>query len=211
MCVVAQQKREPKKDQSMADGEPTGRFQPAEVRRRQILDAAASLALEHGLDDVSMAKVAATAGVAKGSLYLHYESRHDLIDALRSDLWHRMLDEPQRILANDERTWAERMDQVVDHLVDFSVTNEDLYHAVFHATASHSDEPWTESRGLLAALLEGGQAAGEFDLVDVEITADFLLHAYAGPCYHSDDITHIAGQLKRLFRRAVGAPALGGS
>lgn len=183
----------------------TGRFQPPEVRQRQILDATASLALERGLDDVSIAQVAAAAGIAKGSIYLHYKSRHELVDALRADLWHKMLDEPQRLRSVDELSWAERMDRIVNHLVTFSVENEGLYHAVFHATASHSDEPWTESRELLRSVLENGQAAGEFDLVDLDVTTDFLLHAYAGPCYHTDDITNTSRQLQRLFRRAVGA------
>lgn len=184
--------------------QPQGRFQPAEVRRRQILDATASLALENGLDDVSIAQVAAAAGVAKGSIYLHYASRNELIDALRADLWHKMLDEPKRIVDVGDATWAERMDLIVEHLVGFSMHNEDLYHAVFHATASHSHEPWVESRQLIKTLLVGGAEAGEFDLVDVDVTTDFLLHAYAGPCYHSDDIENISRQLQRLFRRAVG-------
>ncbi len=182
----------------------SSRFQPPEVRQRQILDATAALALEHGLDNVSVAQVAKAAGVAKGSIYLHYASRNDLVDALRADLWHKMLDEPRRILESTELGWTERMNHIVDHLVTFSVRNEDLYHAVFHATASHSDEPWTESREMIQSLLEGGREAGEFDLVDLDVTTDFLLHAYAGPCYHSDDIEHTSQQLQRLFRRVVG-------
>lgn len=188
----------------------SGRFQPPEVRQRQILDATSKLALEHGLDEVSIAQVAAEAGIAKGSIYLHYSSRNDLIDALRADLWHQMLDKPHMILGDNELNWTERMDQVVHHLVEFSVTNEDLYHAVFHATGTHSDEPWTESRQLISMLLQGGESANEFELVDLDVTTDFLLHAYAGPCYHSDNITHTSRQLQRLFRRVVGAdPATG--
>ena len=83
--------------------------------------------------------------------------------------------------------------------------NEDLYHAVFHATATPSEEPWTQSRELLKALLVGGVESGEFDVPSVEVTVDFLLHAYAGPCYHSDDIAHTTGQLQQLFRRSAGA------
>jgi TetR/AcrR family transcriptional repressor of nem operon len=181
------------------------RFQPPEIRQRQILDAASSLAVDRGLDDVSMAQVAQQAGIAKGSLYLHYSSRAELIDALRSDLWSKMLDEPTRIVADNSITWSARLDSIVRHLVRFSMTNEDLYHAVFHATASHSDEPWTESRELLRRLLDGGRSAGEFDITDLEITADFLLHAYAGPCYHSDDTERVADELITLFRRTVGA------
>ena len=186
---------------------PNGRFQPPEVRQRQILEATAALAVEHGLDDVSIAQVAASAGIAKGSIYLHYASRSDLIDALQADLWRKMLDGPNRIIENSDVTWTSRLDDVVEHLVEFSMENEDLYHAVFHATATHTDEPWTESRQLIRRLLDGGSNAGEFDIADLDITTDFLLHAYAGPCYHSDDRQHVAAEVQRLFRRTVGAAA----
>ena len=181
------------------------RFQPAEVRQRQILDATAALALEHGLDDVSIAQVAAAAGIAKGSIYLHFTSRNELVDALRADLWHKMLDAPRNIAVDNTVTWAQRMDGIVAHLVEFSFAHEELYHAVFHATSSRSDEPWTESRGLIRSVLEGGSLASEFDLVDLDVTTDFLLHAYAGPCYHGADSAQVATHLQTLFRRVVGA------
>ncbi len=199
MCDVAQ-----------TETESSGRFQPAEVRQRQILDATADLALERGLDDVSIAQVAAKAGIAKGSIYLHYGSRNELIDALRADLWHKMLDEPHRVLNSHDRSWTERLDLIVEHLVRFSTEHEELYHAVFHATASHSDEPWVESRTLIRDLLAGGDEAGEFQLIDGDVTTDFLLHAYAGPCYHSDDMEQVTRHLQRLFRRSVGANDLPG-
>ncbi len=184
---------------------PTGRFQPPEIRQRQILDAAASLAVAHGLANVSIAQVAEAAGLAKGSIYLHYSSRAELIDALQADLWHQMLDLPNEIVADETRSWSRRMDDIVAHLVEFSRRNEDLYHAVFHATGTYTDEPWTESRQLLHRLLVGGTAAHEFDVSDIEVTTDFLLHAYAGPCYHSDNDAHVAAEIQQLFRRVVGA------
>lgn len=183
----------------------SGRFQPPEVRQRQILDAAATLAVKHGLDNVSIAQVAKAAGVAKGSIYLQYASRSELIDALQADLWHKMLDRPTQIVADDRVTWTQRVDEIVEHLVEFSMKNEDLYHAVFHATATHTDEPWTESRQLIRQLLAGGDNAGEFSVGDLEVTTDFLLHAYAGPCYHSNDRQRITAEVQRLFKRVIGA------
>lgn len=187
------------------DNAPEPRFQPADVRQRQILDATARLAVEEGLDQVSISQVAAEAGVAKGSIYLHYASRNELVDALRADLWRKMLDVPSTLAQDTSISAPEKLDAIVDHLVDFSTDHEDLYHAVFHATAAHSDEPWAESRRLFTQLLSEGQAAGEFHIADVEITADFLLHAYSGPCYHQTDMDTVATNLKQLFRRVVGS------
>lgn len=166
------------------------------------------LAVEHGLDQVSIAQVASEAGVAKGSIYLHYASRSDLIGALQADLWAKMLDHPTAVLADETRSWTARLDETVRHLVDFSMRNEDLYHAVFHATTTHTDEPWTQSRQVLRELLEGGVEAGEFEIAALDVTTDFLLHAYAGPCYHGTDRDLITTEVLRLFRRVVGAREL---
>lgn len=184
-----------------------GRFQAPEVRRRQILTAASTLAVERGLDSVSIAQVAEAAGLAKGSIYLHFDSRADLIAALQADLWATMLDRPAEIAADGSLSWTRRLDDTVAHLVRFSLEHEDLYHAVFHATSSVAEEPWDQSRELLRKLLLGGKAAGEFAIDDLDVTTDFLLHAYAGPCYHVTDPDRAVAGVQQLFRRVVGATA----
>ena len=70
------------------------RYRPPDVRRQQILDAAALLARTDGLDNTSIANVAEAAGLAKGSIYLHFESRQDLIAALQSQVWAEMIEIP---------------------------------------------------------------------------------------------------------------------
>ena len=116
-----------------------GRFQSPEVRRRQILDAAARLAVADGLENTSIAKVAESAGIAKGSIYLHYESRHDLLAGLQADLWRQMLERPAEIIADERLTWAAKLDAVVEHWMRFEFDRHDLYHAVFHTVATDSD------------------------------------------------------------------------
>lgn len=190
-----------------SEAEPSGRFQPPEVRQRQILAAVARLAVEQGLDNVSMAQVAAEAGIAKGSIYLHYSSRAELISALQANLWDQIVEGPSQAIAAPELSWGERLDLLVEHWVRFEFDHHQLYHAVFHTTGSDSDEPWTRSRELLRGVIEGGVSAGEFEVVDLEVTTEFLLHAYSGPCYHSNDVANTTRVLTELFRRTVGAAA----
>ncbi len=185
--------------------EPAQRFQPPEVRRRQILDALARLAVTEGIDNVSIAEVAVEAGMAKGSIYLHYESRNDLIAALRSDLWDRMLTQPSAIVEDEQLGWTEKLDRLVEHWVEFEFDHHALYHAVFHATGNDSPEPWARARLLLREVLARGTQAGEFDVVDLETTTDFLLHAYSGPCHHATDRARVTRTLTTLFHRTVAA------
>src|SRR5262249_14251224 len=65
---------------------PTGtasrRRESPDVRRTQILDGAAQVLVEQGID-ASMAEVAEVAGVAKGTVYLYFASKAELLAELR--------------------------------------------------------------------------------------------------------------------------------
>ncbi|MGI9616015.1 MAG: TetR/AcrR family transcriptional regulator [Acidimicrobiales bacterium] len=188
------------------EARPRGRFQPAEVRRRQILDALARLAVTEGLDTVTIARVAEEAGIAKGSIYLHYESRAELVAALQTDVWERMLAEPNAVAAEESMTWTQRLDRILEHWIAFEFDNHDLYHAVFHVAGAGGPEPMEQARHLLRSVLDGGNRAGEFDVIDIETTTEFLLHAYGGPCYHSTDRARVTETLLALFHRTISAP-----
>tara|TARA_R110002051_G_scaffold325483_2_gene428150 strand:- start:7422 stop:8057 length:636 start_codon:yes stop_codon:yes gene_type:complete len=184
-----------------------GRFQAPEVRRRQILDAAARLAVDTGLAHTSIAMVAEAAGIAKGSIYLHFASRQDLLAALQADLWAHMLERPAEIIADQEMTWTEKLDAVIEHWMRFEIDSHELYHAVFHAVATETEEPFEAARTLLAEIVDGGSVSGEFDLegLDSRTVVEFLLHAYSGACLHHTDAEATIDNVRELFRRVVGA------
>ena len=183
------------------------RYLPPEVRRQQILDAAARLARTDGLDETSIAKVAEVAGVAKGSIYLHFRSRQELVAALQAQVWEQMIETPRLVAADDSLSCAKRLDAVVEHWMRYESENHELYHAVFHAVATEDDEPWAAARVVLGELIAEGVAAGEFELADLdrEVLVEFLLHAYVGPCYYHADADRAISDVQQLFRRAVGA------
>jgi AcrR family transcriptional regulator len=49
-----------------------------------LLDAGVAVAEEHGLAGLSVNRVVAVAGVAKGTFYVHFESREQFVDALHA-------------------------------------------------------------------------------------------------------------------------------
>lgn len=65
---------------------------PVRERRRMILDAAARIALSEGLENVTVRKVAASAGVSPGLAFHHYGSKDGLLLGLLNDLLERTLD-----------------------------------------------------------------------------------------------------------------------
>src|SRR5207245_2842686 len=78
---------------SGADTAPPERLSKA-ARRTQLLDCAAQLITQRGIDGVTMEGVAALAGVSKALPYLHFQNAEALIMALREremdDLSHRV-------------------------------------------------------------------------------------------------------------------------
>ncbi|MFE9258344.1 TetR/AcrR family transcriptional regulator [Streptomyces sp. NPDC006879] len=192
-------------DQS-APAQPAGRFQPPDVRRRQILDATAALLLEHGYEALTVSKVAVRAGVAKGTVYLYFDSKQELLAALQAEMWERMLQRPAALLKQPDLTWTERLDGLVAAWIAAEQDHHELYHQLFHEPGGATgEEPMTAARDLLVALLADGHAAGEFDVPNPELTADFLTHAYTGPCHHTRAATDITEAVQALFRRVVAA------
>lgn len=53
-----------------------------EAREQRILDAAAELIIHYGYDKTTVSDIAAAAGVSKGTIYLHFESKDELFEAL---------------------------------------------------------------------------------------------------------------------------------
>ncbi len=183
------------------------------MRRQQILDAAARLATTDGLEATSIAKVAEAAGVAKGSIYLHFESRDDLIGALQAQVWTEMMEAPRVIV------WTTRICRGPSGSTPSWSTGCATSSSTTTCTTPSSTQslpiarsPGSEARALLGQLIAGGVAAGEFDCGEIgtETVVDFLLHGYAGPCYHHAEIDTVIGDMQQLFRRSVGAqPAWG--
>src|SRR5438445_42980 len=87
---MQQPAREPSKSSDAAPAERLSK----EARRTQLLDSAAELITQRGIDGMTMEGVAALAGVSKALPYLHFENAEVLIMALREremdDLSHRV-------------------------------------------------------------------------------------------------------------------------
>src|SRR5262245_37978053 len=64
-----------------------------ELRRRAIVDAARALFVERGWSGFNMAEVAARAGLVKGTLYLYWPTKEELLLSVLEELLWQWLDE----------------------------------------------------------------------------------------------------------------------
>lgn len=72
-----------------------------EQRRVDILDSARQAFLKHGLEQTSMDRIAQEAELAKGTLYLYFKNRDELLMALIADDFDRLIEMLEKVTASD--------------------------------------------------------------------------------------------------------------
>ena len=77
------------------------RSEQREQRAERILDAAAELMLRWGYNKTTIDDIARQAGVAKGTIYLHWKTREDLFTALMRREYIRLVEDIQQRIASD--------------------------------------------------------------------------------------------------------------
>ncbi|MFL1675886.1 TetR/AcrR family transcriptional regulator [Paenibacillus dendritiformis] len=85
----------------------------AEERRNEILDAADELFEEKGFDGTSTNDILEKVGIARGTLYHHFKSKEDIMDALIERYSVRLLGAAQEIAADKSIPVVERIIRVV--------------------------------------------------------------------------------------------------
>ena len=165
----------------MAEGATTRRRELPEVRREQILDAAATVFLDRGLAQATMADVAEAAGVAKGTIYLYFDSKSAVLTALRARYTSQWLAQSGRLDTPPGRGGHTRqLRSFLGEMYDFHAANQRLHHLLFHAAEVSEEEPLEQAQAALARFVARGAQAGEFTVDDPEETASFLLDGLHG-------------------------------
>lgn len=85
----------------------------AEERRNEILDAADELFAQKGFDGTSTNDILGKVGIARGTLYHHFKSKEDIMDALIDRYSDGLLDAAQVIAADKTIPVVERVIRVV--------------------------------------------------------------------------------------------------
>jgi len=85
----------------------------AQERRNEILDAAEELFNQKGFDGTSTNDILEKVGIARGTLYYHFKSKEDIMDALIDRMTDTILEAAKEIGANKSIPVNERMIRVV--------------------------------------------------------------------------------------------------
>jgi AcrR family transcriptional regulator len=141
-------------------------------RTREILAAARRVMDQRGLEALTMEEIAATAGVAKGTVYLYFQGKEDLIRALVSQVAENLLRDLQAITARPLLP-QEKLTQVITLLLKnlegeralFPVYVRDLMSRPRRVPSGRTRQLWAleeEIMALVTRLFGEGMAAGQF-------------------------------------------------
>ncbi|WP_049731847.1 TetR/AcrR family transcriptional regulator [Rhizobium ecuadorense] len=159
------------------------RTKPAEERRDELMHSAERLFMEKGLEQTTIEEITAGAGVAKGTFYLQFSSKADVLLALRTRFVQGVLDGIVAAVAERQQTdWRGKLAAWSMACATGYLDAAGLHHLAFVA------EPPATREGLsrnilidhLSELLAAGAGGDGWSVDDPGFTAVFLFNALHG-------------------------------
>lgn len=141
-------------------------------RETLILQMAEEVLMEKGFREASMDEIAARVGIAKGTVYLHFPGKEDLIMALFARDMQQLLEQINQIVNREESAHI-RLEAVLSCMYGtfflkrmqllYTMYNSLDLHRYCNARGESMRELWEPLAARVRELLETGKEAGEFD------------------------------------------------
>lgn len=176
---------------------PAPRQRRKEARPQELLDAALELFAEKGFAATRSEEVAARAGVAKGTLYLYYPSKEELLKAVISQ---RLSSEIAAVAEQADRFEGPSAELLSEVLTDWWIrVYESPTAAVFKLVITevrnfpeiaefYRREVVEPGQELVGRILERGIARGEFRRIDVPSAVMSLIFPMVMLCLHKHSL-----------------------
>jgi len=196
-----------------SDAEPANRRRRKQARPQELLDAALALFVEKGFAATRAEEVAKQAGVSKGTLYLYYPSKEELLKAvirhfLSSRITEGVVLAEQHVGSIGDflrvelaQWWAQLYDNPAAGVFKLVIAEARNFPEIGEFYATEVVQP---AHALLAGLIARGAAAGEFRVVDVDSAVHSLVFPLVMACLHRHALAACPGDW-RLDGRAFMA------
>jgi AcrR family transcriptional regulator len=142
-----------------------------EMMREAIFQAAKAVLAEHGVEGMTMDRVAVAAEVAKGSLYHYFSSKKDLLELVHAKLMDPILQNLEDIAATRQSA-KEKLAAHLDHLLGYVAEHSRLFKLLFDDAVAQGILRLSQQRAReagsqrLAEIFRQGIAEGEFRSAD---------------------------------------------
>lgn len=201
----------------------------SERSRKRILDSARELFFEQGFERANLDEVARRAGLAKGTIYRHFDSKAELyVEVLVQNAgvflerMRRVVDPKQSAHEQIRRLARFYFDHYTSQLEYFrifwAIDNQRLIGELPPNLVALVTEVWKRALGLLAEVIERGVAAREFAPCDPWLTANVVwvganaviqtLEVPTRRDLWERDVSQVYGETIELYLRGLTAAPL---
>jgi AcrR family transcriptional regulator len=192
------------------------RTKPPEERREELMNAAQRLFLKHGVGPTTIEQITTGAEVAKGTFYLYFSSKEDVLGALRGRFAQELLKSRKTAIAqNGEGDWKGKLATWAAAGVAGYLDSAQLHDILFYGSPPPSRKGLVKNIIIdhLIELLQSGVEAGAWSVDDPEFTGVFLFNGLHSVVDHAQtnekrvNRSRLVQRLQRLCLRAVGLAA----
>jgi TetR/AcrR family transcriptional regulator, transcriptional repressor for nem operon len=159
-----------------------------------------------------MEAVASAAGIAKGTVYLYFPSRAEMLAALRSRYADDLARRARSILESGGRDGADALvatyQWLVADLTRHLLATRRLHHVLFQEAGVSEEETMEPLRGLVRESLRHAMDDGVIEAMDPDTLMRFLLDGFHGvvvPLFHQAgaDRRRVLAGLAEIVRRVL--------
>jgi AcrR family transcriptional regulator len=181
---------------------------PKEAVKDAILDATDRLLARYGYRKMTVEDIAVEAGIGKGSIYLHFSSKEEVVLSHIDRIVDRLRERLKEI-AHSDATAAERLRLMLlarvlfrfDSIQHYTQSLNDLLAALRPGLLRRRAQYFEAEAQIFAEVLTAGRKAGEFSFEDEHATAHALLQATNGLLPYSLSTTEL-GERDEVEQRA---------
>ena len=181
---------------------------PKESVRESILDATDRLLARFGYRKMTVEDIAAEAGIGKGTIYLHFNSKEEVVLSHVDRIVDRLKQQHLAVIARSNHTALERIRQMLlarvlfrfDSIQHYTQSLNDLLAALRPGLLARRARYFEEEARIFADVLAEGRASGEFEIADEMAAAQALLEATNGLLPYSLSTTEL-GEREEVERR----------
>lgn len=181
---------------------------PKEAVKDAILDATDRLLARFGYRKMTVEDIAAEAGIGKGTIYLHFASKEEVVLSHVDRIVDRLKQQHLAVIARSENTAPERIRQMLlarvlfrfDSIQHYTQSLNDLLAALRPGLLARRAKYFEEEAQIFAEVLAEGRASGELQFEDEFVAARALLEATNGLLPYSLSTSEL-GEREEVKRR----------